>query len=147
MPPEFVIPFKVDDITRTPAEGLQRQYQLVKGPKEDRTYYWLSTTPAGAETYGNFANCALTKYTKQQKTYKGKMWRETQQDMTVAHCGLVWNDNEGSTSELIKECPAYLLLNRNDKKDKVRYVNYEKKLITGYEILVDQRYGGGHTIG
>jgi hypothetical protein len=141
LPGDFVIPMLVDRVTTEPATGRQAQYQMAKAGK----YYWLRMEPAGTGSYGNFANCALTNYTKRAGTYETRLTRPTAQDMTVAHCSIVFNDNEGSTSRHVRSCEAYLLLNKTNKDDK-RHVNYQRHLKTGYEVLVDQHYGGYHKV-
>ena len=123
LPVEFLVLFSWSEISEVPADGMQSFYQLAL-PYE--LVLFMHTEPSTPHGLANFINAAVSAPTRSGPVYKSKVREITAQNMTVQNCKFV-NRTHSLNPVFRAANPAYVLV--------------EKKIPSGYELLLPKNYG------
>ena len=123
LPVEFLVLFSWSEISEVPADGMQSFYQLAL-PYD--LVLFMHTEPSTPHGLANFINAAVSAPTRSGPEYKSKVREITAQNMTVQNCKFV-NRTHSLNPVFRAANPAYVVV--------------EKKIPSGYELLLPKNYG------
>jgi len=105
LPPGFIILYSMENITNTPADGIQRQYQVYL---PGNRYMQIHTEPSTPFGLANFINSTIPK----EGNPASLLTEITDQNMKVAQCELTYSTHRNISPENKNLYPAYVKVKR-----------------------------------